>query len=160
MPIVAATEDDRRFMRLAVREAETSLANGSLPVGSVIVRAGEVVAAGRNRAFETNDPTSHAETDCLRNAGMLDTFGDLTLYTTLSPCMMCTGAMLFLGIPRIVIGDRQTYPGDVDFLVERGLEVVLLDDPECIGLMRRFITERPEAWNRIVAGDRQHGGHA
>jgi cytosine deaminase len=90
----------------------------------------------------------------VRNLGQQPTYGDLTLYTTLSPCMMCTGTMLFLGIPRVVIGDRETYPGDVAFLLARGMDVALLDDPDCIALMRRFIAERADVWQRITAGDR------
>ncbi|HXV25963.1 MAG TPA: nucleoside deaminase [Alphaproteobacteria bacterium] len=153
MPLLPPSEDDRRFMRLAIAEAEKTLQERGVPVGSVMVRDGEVVAVGRNRAFQTNDPTSHGETDCIRNAGFIDGFERTTLYTTLSPCMMCTGAMLFLGIPKAVIGDRETYPGDIDFLLARGMQIVLLDDPDCIGLMRRFITGNPELWQRITAGD-------
>lgn len=152
MPLIPVTEHDRRFMQMALVEARESFAKGSVPVGSVMVRGGNVIAAGRNRAFELNDPTSHGETDCIRNCGFIDDFAAITLYTTLSPCMMCTGAMLFLGIPRIVIGDRETYPGDVDFLLRRGMDVTLLDDPDCIALMRRFIDEHPEIWSRVTAG--------
>ena len=92
--------------------------------------------------------------DQVRNAGFIEGVDRVTLYTTLSPCMMCTGAMLFLGIPRVVIGDRETYPGDVEFLLARGMQVALADDPDCIRLMRRFIAEQPELWSRITAGER------
>ena len=152
MPLIPATEDDRRFMQMALGEARESFAKGSVPVGSVMVRQGNVIAAGRNRTQELNDPTSHGETECIRKCGFIDDFGAVTLYTTLSPCMMCTGAMLFLGIPRIVIGDRENYPGDIDFLLQRGMDVTLLDDPDCIALMRRFIVEHPEIWGRIISG--------
>jgi creatinine deaminase len=123
-------------------------------VGSVLTRGEDLIAVGRNRSREDNDPTSHGETDVLRNAGLRESYADLTLYTTLSPCMMCTGAMLFLGIPRVVIGDRETYPGDVDFLLARGMQVTLLDDPACIALMRKFIAEQADLWARITASDR------
>lgn len=153
MPLTSATAADARFMRLALDEAETSYRARGIPVGSVLARGDAFVAAGRNRSRETNDPTSHGETDVLRNAGLQDSYADLTLYTTLSPCMMCTGAMLFLGIPRVVIGDRETYRGDVDFLLSRGLAVTLLDDPACIALMRKFIAEQSELWKRITADE-------
>jgi cytosine/creatinine deaminase len=154
MPLVPTTDEDRRFLRLAIQEGEKTFRERGVPVGSVMVRDGQVVATGRNQAFQTNDPTSHGETDCIRNAGFIERFDSVTLYTTLSPCMMCTGAMLFLGIPKVVIGDRETYPGDVDFLLARGMQVALADDADCIGLMRRFIAEYPELWGRITAGER------
>lgn len=153
MPLATATESDRHYMRLALEQARESFEKGSVPVGSLMVRDGEVIAVGRNRTQEIDDPTSHGETDCIRNAGLRDGYDGVTLYTTLSPCMMCAGAALFLGIPRLVIGDRENYPGEVDFLLARGLEVALLDDPDCIALMRRFATERAELWRRIIAGD-------
>jgi len=153
MPLITASEHDRQFMRIALGEARESFARACVPVGSVMVRDGKVIAAGRNRGQETNDPTSHGETECIRNCGFLENYGAVTLFTTVSPCMMCTGAILFLGIPRVVIGDREVYPGDVDFLLQRGLEVVLLDDPESTALMRRFTTEHPEIWRRVIGGD-------
>ena len=153
MPLITATEQDHKFMQIALVEARESFARVSVPVGSVMVRDGKVIASGRNRGEEMNDPTSHGETECIRNCGFLDNYGAVTLYTTVSPCMMCTGAILFLGIPRVVIGDREVYPGDVDFLLERGLEVVLLDDPESTELMRRFTTEHPEIWNKVTGGE-------
>lgn len=153
MPLLAPTADDRNFMRLALVEAQKTFEEGGVPVGSVMVRNGQVFAGGRNRFRQANDPTCHAEIDVVRNAGMQPGgYRDVTLYSTLSPCMMCTGAMLFLGIPKIVIGDRETYPGDVDFLVQRGLEVVLLDDKDCIALLRRFIAENGDFWNKVVLG--------
>lgn len=154
MPLTSRIAADARFMRLALDEAEKSYFARGIPVGSVLTRGEDVVAVGRNRSREDNDPTSHGETDVLRNAGLRESYADLTLYTTLSPCMMCTGAMLFLGIPRVVIGDRETYPGDVDFLLSRGMEVTLLDDPACIALMRKFIAEQADLWARITANDR------
>lgn len=153
MPLITATEQDRQFMHIALGEARESFARVSVPVGAVMVRDGKVIASGRNRGEEVNDPTSHGETECIRNCGFLEDYGAVTLYTTVSPCMMCTGAILFLGIPRVVIGDREVYPGDVDFLLERGLEVVLLDDPESTALMRRFTTEHPEIWRKVIGGD-------
>lgn len=150
MPLVPVTADDRRFLAEALAEAEKSFAVGGIPVGAVLVRDGNVIARGRNRSQETNDPTSHGETDCLRNGGLQPSYAGTTLYTTLSPCMMCTGAALFLGVPRIVIGEREHYAGDVDFLVARGLNVALANDSECIALMRRYTTERAEFWAKLT----------
>jgi cytosine/creatinine deaminase len=151
MPLITATDQDRRFMAMALAEARESFARASVPVGSIMVLEQKVIATGRNRSLEANDPTSHGETDCLRNAGTLEDYSGITLYTTLSPCMMCTGAMLFLGIPRLVIGDRENYPGDIDFLLQRGLQVAVLDDPDCIALMRRFTIEHADVWHRIIS---------
>ncbi|MEZ5925527.1 MAG: nucleoside deaminase [Hyphomicrobiaceae bacterium] len=150
MPLVSVTDSDRRFLAEALAEAETSFAAGGIPVGAVLVREGEVIARGHNRSQQTNDPTSHGETDCLRNGGLQASYDATTLYTTLSPCMMCTGAVLFLGVPRIVIGEREHYAGDIDFLVARGLEVVLADDPACIALMRRITVERAAFWAKLI----------
>lgn len=150
MPLAIATAEDRRFLAEALAEAEASYKTGGIPVGAVLVRGGAILARGHNRSQQTNDPTSHGETDCLRNGGLLPTYAGTTLYTTLSPCMMCTGAALFLGVPRIVIGEREHYAGDVDFLLARGLEVAVLDDPACIALMRRFATERAEFWAKLT----------
>ena len=157
MPLVQASERNRELMRVALAEAQQSYAQGGVPVGALMVRDSSVIAAGHNRMRQTNDMTSHGETDCIRNGGLLFDYSGVTLYTTLSPCMMCTGAMLFLGIPKIVIGERETFPGDVDFLVQRGVEVVLLDDPDCISLMRKFIAENPEFWDQLTAGSRAEG---
>jgi cytosine deaminase len=156
MPQSRATDDDRRYMRQALELARESFDKGSVPVGSLMVRDGTVIATGRNRTQEINDPTSHGETDCIRNGGLRENYRGVTLYSTLSPCLMCAGAALFLGISRMVVGDRENYRGNTDFLLERGVEVVLLDDPDCVALMRRFTIERHELWRRIVAGDSNH----
>jgi cytosine deaminase len=154
MPLVAATQLDREFMRLALAEARKSYDQGGIPVGAVMARGGKLFAVGHNRSRQTNDPTSHGETDCIRNAGLQDNYADVTLYTTLSPCMMCAGAMLFLGVPRVVVAERDSYRGDLDFLMARGMTVSLLDDPECVALMRRFIAENQDLWRRIGTAGR------
>lgn len=154
MPIVDATDADREFMRHALAQAQKAFDEGGLPVGAVLVRDGEIIAAGRNRSRQSHDPTSHGEIDCLRNGGLLEAgYAGTTLYSTLSPCLMCAGAVLFFGVPRVVIGDRETYPGDVEYMSGRGVEIVLLDDPDCRALMKRFVREQSTFWNSIVAGD-------
>jgi cytosine deaminase len=150
MPFVAATEDDRRFMAMALEEAQLGFDEGGVPVGSVLTLDARLLARGRNRRVQEGDPIAHGEMDCLRRAGRRPHYRGTVLYTTLSPCMMCTGAILQFGVPRLVVGERETFEGNCDFLAERGVEVALLDDPGCIELMRRFIRERPELWNEDI----------
>lgn len=151
MPFVEATALDHRFMRTAFEEAQRGYEEGGLPVGSVLVEDGRLVAQGRNRRVQEGDPIAHGEMDCLRRAGRRPHYRNTTLYTTLSPCMMCTGAILQFEIPRVVVAERTNFEGNCDFLAERGVEVVLLDDPDCIELMARFIRERPDLWNEDIA---------
>ena len=151
MPFVDATEDDRAFMRLALDEAKLGYDEGGVPVGSVMIIGGEVIGRGHNRRVQEGDPIAHGEMDCLRRAGRRPHYQGVTLYTTLSPCMMCTGTILQFGIPRVVVGERRNFEGNCDFLSERGVDVALLDDAGCIELMSRFIRERPELWNEDIA---------
>lgn len=151
MPFVEPTEDDHGFMRLALEEAERGYDDGGVPVGSVLVENGRLVARGHNRRVQDGDPIAHGEMHCLRAAGRRPHYRSTVLYTTLSPCMMCTGAILQFAIPRVVVGERTNFEGNCDFLVERGVEVALLDHPGCIELMARFIAERPELWNEDIA---------
>lgn len=156
MPISKPTDADWAFMRRALKEAQASFDAGGLPVGAALVADdGTLLAVGSNRSMQTNDPTSHAEIDCLRHGGLrLHGYAGTCLYSTLSPCPMCTGAILFLGVPRVVVGERETYRGDIDFIAARGVDVVVLDDPDCRALMRRFVEEGLTVWNGIVGGDR------
>lgn len=148
-----SSDDDRRFMRLAYEEAETGYREGGVPVGAVMVEGGVVVGRGHNRRVQDGNPVSHGETDCMKNAGRRPDYSQITMYTTLSPCMMCAGTIVQFGIPRVVIGEAENFSGNVEFLRERGVEVVLLDDAECKALMSRFIAERPELWFEDIAGD-------
>ena len=151
MPMVEATPEDRTFMALALEEARVGYDEGGVPVGAVMVSDGAVLASGHNRRVQEGDPIAHGEMDCLRRAGRRPHYQDVTLYTTLSPCMMCTGTILQFGIPRVVIGEQENFPGNPEFLAERGVDVVLLDDADCIALMRRFIEEKPGLWNEDIA---------
>lgn len=151
MPFVEPTANYCSFMRLALEEARQGYREGGVPVGSVLVENGRSVAQGHNRRVQEGDPIAHGEMDCLRRAGRRPHYRNTVLYTTLSPCMMCTGTILQFGIPRVVVGERSNFEGHCDFLAERGVDVVLLDDPECIDLMARFIRERPELWNEDIA---------
>lgn len=147
------SDRDIQFLQQAYREALAGYEQGGVPVGAVMVRDGEVIARGRNKRVQEGDTVMHGETDCLRAAGLRDDYGEIDLYTTLSPCMMCTGAILHFGIKRVVVGEDVNFPGNIDFLRERGVEVVLIDDAECKALMNRFIKEKPEIWYEDIAGN-------
>ena len=145
------TETDKRFLRIAFEEAKGGYDEGGCPIGSVLARGDELVSQGRNQRVQKGDPIAHGEMDALRKAGRQKTYRDTTLYTSLSPCMMCTGTIIQFGIPRVVIGENTTFGGNEDLLRERGVEVVVADDPDCIALMTRFIEEKPELWNEDIA---------
>ena len=145
--------DHERFMREAYREALEGYRQGGIPVGAVMVRNGEVIARGRNQRVQRQDPVLHGETDCLRNAGVMDDYAGVALYTTLSPCMMCTGAILNFGIRTVIIGEDVNFPGNIALLREAGVDTVCLDDPDCRELMSRFIGERPDIWHEDIAGN-------
>ena len=141
---------DLAFMAAAIEEAERGAAEGGVPIGATLVEDGAVVATGRNRRVQQGDPIAHGEMDCLRAAGRRRSYRRTTLYTTLSPCMMCAGTVVQFGIPRVVVGENATFGGNEDFLRSRGVEVVVLGDGRCEALMRRFQTERPDVWNEDI----------
>lgn len=147
------SDTDTRFLRIAYDEAKAGYDEGGCPIGSVIARGDTLVAQGRNQRVQKGDPIAHGEMDALRKAGRQKTYRDVTLYTSLSPCMMCTGTIIQFGIPRVVIGENTTFGGNEDFLRSRGVEVIIADDPDCIALMTRFIDEKPELWNEDIAED-------
>jgi creatinine deaminase len=145
-------EKDRSFMRAAFEQALTSYNEGGLPIGAVMVENNAIISAGHNRRVQDGDPTAHGEMDCLRKAGRRTRYDSVTLYTTLSPCMMCTGTVLQFGIRRVVIGEDRNFPGNIELLRSHGVEVLLMNDHDCIALMQRFIAERPELWDEDIAG--------
>jgi cytosine deaminase len=147
-----ADHGDREMMTLALHQARISLDAGGVPVGAVLAAAGEVVAAGHNERVQRGDPVAHGEISCLRNAGRRPSYLDTTLYTTLSPCQMCTGAILLFQIPRVVVGEAQTFEGDLDFLVSHGVEIVLLEEPACVAVMAEFQQRYPEVWSEDIGG--------
>jgi len=140
------------MMALALGQARVSLAAGGVPVGAVLAAGGEVVAAGHNERVQRGDPVAHGEISCLRNAGRRPSYKDTTLYTTLSPCPMCTGAILLFQIPRVVVGEAETFVGDLDFLAVKGVDVLLLDDPDCKAAMREFQERFPQVWSEDIGG--------
>ncbi|MGH3097839.1 MAG: nucleoside deaminase [Streptosporangiales bacterium] len=144
--------DDERFLAVAVDQARQGRDEGGVPIGAALVVDGEVLATGRNRRMQQGSAIRHGETDCLENAGRLpaSTYARATMYTTLSPCVMCSGAMLLYGIPRVVLGENRTFTGAEDLLRSNGVEVVNLDSDECAQLMAEFIDRRPEVWNEDI----------
>jgi cytosine deaminase len=140
------------FMRAAIEEARSGLAEGGIPIGAVLVIDGKIVGRGHNRRVQKGSAVLHAEMDCLEQAGRLTAkeYQRSTLYSTLSPCDMCSGAALLYKIPRIVIGEHTTFQGPEDYLRSRGVELVILDSEECIRLMRDFIAEKPGLWNEDI----------
>ena len=142
---------DQGFMRAAIEEAERGFAEGGVPIGAALVEDGAVVATGRNRRVQQGDPIAHGEMDCLRAAGRRRSYRNTTLYTTLSPCMMCAGTIVQFGIPRVVVGENATFGGNEEFLRSRGVEIAVLGDGRCEALMQRFKAERPEVWAEDIA---------
>ena len=140
--------DDQRFLDVAIDQARTGGAEGGIPIGAALVVDGVVLGAGRNRRVQAGSAIRHGETDALEVAGRqpATTYERATMYTTLSPCDMCTGAILLYGIPRVVMGENRTFRGGEDLLRARGVEVVNLDSAECVQLMEEFIQQHPELW--------------
>ncbi len=147
------TEQDVQFLRQAYQEALAGFQEGGIPVGAVMVKDGQIIARGRNKRMQEGDAVMHGETDCLRAAGLREDYGEIDLYTTLSPCMMCTGAILHFGIKRVVVGEDTNFPGNIDFLKKCGVQVVLVDDAQCKSLMSKFIAQRPDIWFEDIAGN-------
>lgn len=145
------------FLRAAIDEAKAGLAEGGLPIGSALVRDGQVVARGHNRRVQRGDPMAHAEIDCLTRAGRQRTYRDAVLYSTLMPCFLCSGAVVQFGIRKLVVGESVTFPGgqgpggnSPDFLRAHGVEVVDHADPECVEMMSTFIRQHPDLWNEDI----------
>ena len=140
--------DDARFLEVAIEQARIGRAEGGVPIGAALVAEGIVLGAGRNRRVQEGSAIRHGETDALERAGRLhaSVYASATMYTTLSPCHMCTGAILLYGIPRVVLGENKTFMGAEDLLRANGVEVVNLDNDECYRLMQEFIAEHPEIW--------------
>ncbi len=147
------TSADARFLEAAIDEARAGLAEGGIPIGSVLVIDGEIVGRGHNRRVQKSSPILHAEMDALENAGRLtaNEYRRSTLYSTLSPCDMCSGSVLLFGIPRVVIGENTTFVGPEEYVAERGVRLTVMHNEACIELMRSFIAERPELWNEDIA---------
>ena len=140
------------FMTAAIEEAEAGLAEGGIPIGSVIVHQGRIIGRGHNRRVQKGSAILHGEMDALENAGRQPAriYQECVLYTTLSPCPMCSGTILLYKIPHVIIGENQTFMGEEDLLKSRGVKVEVLQDTRCIELMRRFIRDKPQLWNEDI----------
>ncbi len=145
------TDIDNLMLKIALDEARSSFDVGGCPIGSVLARGGLELSRGHNQRVQQSDPIAHGEMDALRKAGRQKTYRDTVLYTTLSPCMMCSGTIVQFGIPRVVVGENKTFGGNETFLREHGVEVVIADDPDCVALMERFIREKPDLWAEDIA---------
>jgi len=141
-----------KFLIAAIDEAKKGLEEGGIPIGSVLVIDGKIVGRGHNRRVQNGSAILHAEMNCLENAGRLkaNDYKKAILYSTLSPCDMCSGTALLYKIPKIVIGENKTFQGPEDYLRERGVELEILNEPECIKLMQKFINEKPHLWNEDI----------
>lgn len=141
-----------QFLDAAIEEAQTGLRSGGIPIGSVIVHDGKIIGRGHNQRVQKGSCTLHGEMDALENAGRkpASVYQSSVLYTTLSPCSMCTGAILLYGIPKVVIGENQTFMGEEVLLGSRGVEVVVVDDARCTQMMKDFIADKPELWNEDI----------
>lgn len=140
------------FMRAAIDEARQGLAEGGIPIGSVLVHEGRILGRGHNRRVQQGSAILHGEMDALERAGRhpASVYRESTLYTTLSPCAMCSGAILLYGIPHVIVGENRTFMGEEELLRSRGVRVEVLQDAECIAMMERFIAERPQLWNEDI----------
>ena len=140
------------FLQAAIDEARQGMAEGGIPIGSVLVHNGKIIGRGHNRRVQQGSAILHGEMDALENAGRLpaSVYKESVLYTTLSPCPMCTGAILLYGIPKVVVGENQTFMGEEALLRARGVSVEVVQDPNCISLMQSFIAAKPELWNEDI----------
>lgn len=140
------------FLMAAIDEAQKGLATGGIPIGSVLVLDGKIIARGHNQRVQKGSVIHHAEMNCLENAGRLQAsvYRRCTIYSTLSPCPMCSGAILLYGIPRVVVGENLTFQGPEEYVKSLGVNLTILQDPECVKLMRDFIAAKPELWNEDI----------
>ena len=148
----AVTAAEREFLRAAVSEAEQGSREGGIPIGSVLVHRGRILGRGHNRRVQSGSVVLHGEMDALENAGRqpASIYRDCTIVTTLSPCAMCTGAILLYGIPRVIVGENETFQGEEEWLRSRGVSVEVVQDGDCIRLMREFIERHPALWNEDI----------
>lgn len=146
------TDSDHELLASAIAAARIGASEGGVPIGAALVVDGKVLATGYNKRVQLGSPIRHGETDCLDNAGRqpASVYARATMVTTLSPCDMCTGAILLYKIPRVIIGENRTFVGGEELLRSRGVEVVVLDDTDCVGLMAEFIAAHPEVWNEDI----------
>jgi cytosine deaminase len=138
------------FIKAAIEEAKIGLNEGGIPIGSVLVREGKIIGRGHNKRIQDNDPVTHAEIDCLRNAGRIGNYKNTVLYSTLMPCYLCAGAVVQFGIKKVIAGESKTFLGAKEFMESMDVEVIDLNISECIETMKKFIEENPTQWNEDI----------
>lgn len=138
------------FMKIAIEEARIGLAEGGIPIGSVLVKDGRIVSRGHNKRVQEDNPILHGEMDCLNNAGRIGSYRDTVIYSTLMPCFMCAGTIVQFKIPKVIVGESKTFNGAREFMESHGVEVIDLALPECIKMMEDFINEKPQLWNEDI----------
>ncbi len=138
------------FMKAAIDEAKQGLSEKGIPIGSILVKDGKIVGRGHNKRVQDGDPITHAEIDCLRNAGRVGSYAGTVLYSTLMPCYLCAGAVVQFGIKKVYAGESKTFPGAKEFMQSHGVEVIDLNDKECIDMMTDFIAKNPALWNEDI----------
>lgn len=138
------------FMKAAIDQAKIGQDEKGIPIGSVLVKDGKIIGAGHNKRIQDNDPVTHAEIDCLRNAGRVGSYKDSVLYSTLMPCYLCAGAVVQFGIKKVIVGESVTFSGAKEFMQAHGVEVIDLKMDECINIMKDFITKNPKLWNEDI----------
>ncbi len=141
------------FMQAAIEEAKQSKKEGGIPIGSVLVKDGKILGRGHNKRVQEGDPVTHAEIDCLRNAGRIGSYKGTTLYSTLMPCYLCAGAVVQFGIKKVIAGESETFSGAKEFMESHGVEVIDLNSEECKQMMTQFIQENPELWNEDIGNN-------
>ena len=139
-----------KFMQEAINQARKSRSEGGIPIGSVLVKDGAIVAKGHNKRVQEKNPILHGEMDCLNNAGRIGSYRGTTIYSTLMPCYMCAGTIVQFNIPKVIVGESITFSGAREFMEQHGVEVVDLNLPECVKMMEDFIEEKPELWNEDI----------
>ncbi|MCL5028863.1 MAG: nucleoside deaminase [Bacteroidetes bacterium] len=138
------------FMQETINEAKKGLSEGGIPIGSILVKDNKIIGRGHNKRVQENNPVVHAEIDCLMNAGRIGSYKDTILYSTLMPCYLCAGAVVQFGIKKVIVGESKTFPGASEFMKSHGVEVIDLNDQECIEMMRNFINTNPILWNEDI----------
>ena len=141
---------ERELMEAAIAQARKSLAEGGIPIGSAVARDGAILAVGHNKRVQESDPVTHAEIDCLRNAGRIGSFRETVLFSTLMPCYLCAGAVVQFGIRKVIVGESRTFSGAAEFMRGHKVDVIDLDLPECFEMMQKFIAEHPDLWNEDI----------
>ena len=139
-----------KFLKIAIDEAKKGLDEGGIPIGSALVRNGELIASGRNKRVQEKNPILHGEMDCLNNAGRIGSYKDTVIYSTLMPCYMCAGTIVQFKIPKVIVGESKTFPGAKEFMESHGVEVVDLNNIECIEMMEDFIENNSALWNEDI----------